>query len=170
MALRINDSKTAGALNSADTVITRRTQLDLKPSKSLEIRSISEAGVACYAHWFGFTDKILSEGQITKELRDVVTYAYWIIQKQEDKEMEEKAAIPKPTWWQTRLARQPVAVKVLLHANTKYFDYKDDCYDLAQNPHGRIKRQLRDGLGIDRKTPDKEVFGILLEKIKGLKV
>ena len=169
MGLVIN-TKTAVALSSADTVVTRKTQLDPKPSKPVEIQRISDAGVVCYAHWFGFTGKILSETQITDELRDVVTYAYWIMNGQEEKEMKEKAKIPKPTWWQSRLAGEPTLVKFLLGANTKYFDCSESFSDWTQNPNGTIKRQLRDGLGIDRKTSDQDVFRGLLKEIRELKV
>ena len=156
--------------SSAETLIMnsgkRRTEVDLKPAPEKkeppEIKPISDAGVVCYAEWFGFTDKRLPEEKITQELREVVSYAYMVMRKQEAKEIEEKAAIPFPTWWQHKLAGQSDLLKTLLRGHSEYFKPDIDGGDLRKREH----RQLRDGLEIDRKTSSSDVYKVILQKIK----
>lgn len=139
------------------------TKLD-PPEASIappENRYIPDAGVLCFAKWFGFKDESLKEEALTDELRAVVSYAYKAMRIQEDKELEEKAKIPFPTWWQTKLSGKPQWIRVVLAADTKYFDTDKDAFDSNR----RIGRQLRDGLGINRNASNSEVYSEILKRI-----
>ncbi len=169
MTIQVNRTGVQLGRNLSDTIefkfdaVNQVTKLD-PPEASivqLENKYITDAGVLCYAKWFGFKDESLKEEALTDELRAVVTYAYKAMRTQEDKESEEKAKIPYPTWWQTKLSGKPQWIRVLLAADTRYFDTDKDKLDSNK----LMGRQLRDGLGINRNASNREVYNEILKRI-----
>ena len=169
-------------------------------AKPPEIKRISDAGVMCYAKRFGFAklddlddlykrleelNSMESRGRLpaVRELelerlrkefepwKDIVSYAYWAMRGQENKEAEEKTKIPKPTYWQNKLAFQPSFIKTVLGAHSDYFKPDIDSGDLNKKMHRQLRDGLREeGLLVDRNTSNGDVLIAIVEKIRKLEV
>ncbi len=171
--MRVKDLTGADYNSLTDTIELRTagriTKINTEPTsgrkEQTRIKPISDAGVIVYAEVFGFKEEIISEDKITDELREVVSYAYMIMRKEEDKEAEEKTRISKPTWWQSKLVSQPIAIRRILGGYTEYFKPDIDGSDLKKKEN----RLLRVSLGMKSDASADEVYKKVLEKLENLK-
>ncbi len=168
MAFQVSGPRISAEKRLTDTTeifFKQNTKVDLEPpvkEKQPEIKHITDAAVAIYAEIFGFTKGHISEDRITNELKDVVSYAYMVMRKEEDRETEERRKIPKPTGWQMMLIDQPIVIRKILGGYTKYLDPDPDNYSLRKKEN----RLLRVTLGMKEDAPAGEVYKAILKKIK----
>ena len=179
MGFIVAGANTTGAKGLSDTLEIvasgQITQLDVKkPSaEPLEIKHISDAGVVCAAKWFGFTDEILPENEVTNELRDVVSYAYFAMREQEDKEMDVKLEVLRTINKENEEEYFPRDLIKFLRASLlgNSIDRRLPRDIDGGDPKKKMDRHLKDGLreeglSVNRTTPAKEVFRIILEKLR----
>lgn len=156
---------------------SKRTKVDLEPTTQKPmLPHMSDAGVVCYAKWFGFTRGIIPEENVTQELREVVSYAYYAMLEQEDKERKVKEDIlakvkkehEQDTLWQCLLSLKMGFTGNFMDSRLK--PNMNDC-----NFDKRTQRQLRDGLKakglpINQNTLIEDIFRIILTKVKSQEV
>lgn len=140
----------------------------------LEIRQMHDGAVIEWTKVFGFTKEILSRYHTApEELKNVVSYVYSAMRKQDDQETGRQIQILK----EIQIANEQeyffrdliTYIRVSFSHNYSNRKLKSDIDD--GNPVKQRERRLRDGLGkeglpVNRNTTIEDVFRIVLEKIR----
>ncbi len=168
MPMQVGDSRSASVKGSADTLVIKKTQLDIRPdvqevqlqepetSPSLTFSMMpvmSEAGIEMHRRWLGLSCSSDIE----------IRVAYGIIKFQDHKEQKEKEKVGKPGAFTEFLYKSGFSLETIkwFGGNHKYFlPDPDNC-----NYEKKIKRQLKEGLGINR---DIDIFRMLKEKARDI--